>query len=93
MTDHEPSSSETDLTISAHKATDTATQTLADQSAKVSGIGKGEATSASTWDEFPNGRFGDFKSPAYGVQDPWGGSASHPVRKSLSYVTLIFHRF
>lgn len=27
---------------------------------------------ASTWDEFPNGRFGDFKSPAFGMQsDPW----------------------
>jgi len=29
-------------------------------------VGKGEINYASTWDEFPNGRFGDFKSPAYG---------------------------
>jgi hypothetical protein len=28
--------------------------------------GKGELNHASTWDEFPNGRFGDIKSPAYG---------------------------
>ena len=25
----------------------------------------------SSWDEFPNGRFGDYTSPAYGVLDPW----------------------
>lgn len=93
MADHKPSSSETDLTISAHKATNTATQNLTGQPVKVSGIGKGEVTSASTWDEFPNGRFGDFKSPAYGVQDPWGGSASHPVRQCPSCVTSIFRRF
>ena len=86
MSDPDPSSSETDLTISAHKATDTATQNLTDQSGRVSGIGKGESTSGSTWDEFPNGRFGDFKSPAYGVQDPWGGSTSHPVRQCLDHV-------
>lgn len=34
--------------------------------------GKGEVNNASTWDEFPNGRFGDYKSPAFGTQtDPW----------------------
>ncbi|KAF9792741.1 methylenetetrahydrofolate reductase-domain-containing protein [Thelephora terrestris] len=84
MTDHEPLSSETDLTISAHRATDTAAQNLADQPGKATGIGKGEANSASTWDEFPNGRFGDFKSPAYGVQDPWGGFASHPTNEAIA---------
>ena len=89
MTDHKPSSSETDLTISAHKASDTVAQSLTDQPVKVSGIGKGEATSASTWDEFPNGRFGDYKSPAYGVQDPWGGSTSPPVRQCLSHIMSI----
>ncbi|KAF8599080.1 MTHFR-domain-containing protein [Ceratobasidium sp. AG-I] len=25
------------------------------------------------WDDFPNGRFGDAKSPAFGVVDPWDG--------------------
>ncbi|CCA73873.1 related to MET12-methylenetetrahydrofolate reductase [Serendipita indica DSM 11827] len=33
--------------------------------------GKGELNAAGTWDEFPNGRFGDFKSPAFGVKDLW----------------------
>ena len=86
MADHEPSSSETDLTISAHKVSGTVAQNLTDQPVKMSGIGRGEATSASTWDEFPNGRFGDFKSPAYGVQDPWGGPTSHPVRQLPSHI-------
>ena len=81
MADHTPLASETDLTISAHKATDTAAQNLNDQPMKATGIGRVEVTSASTWDEFPNGRFGDFQSPAYGVQDPWGGSAIYPVRQ------------
>jgi methylenetetrahydrofolate reductase (NADPH) len=26
-----------------------------------------------TWDDFPNGRFGDYSSPAFGIQGPWGG--------------------
>ncbi|KAF9647343.1 MTHFR-domain-containing protein [Thelephora ganbajun] len=89
----------TDLTISAHKATDTAAQTLTDKPGKVSGAGKGEVTSASTWDEFPNGRFGDFKSPAFGVQDPWGGSTSHPNAAkwgrptTLDQLTSVFLRY
>lgn len=33
--------------------------------------GKGELTSATAWDEFPNGRFGDSKSPAFGLNDLW----------------------
>ena len=32
--------------------------------------GKG-ALNCSTWDEFPNGRFGDAKSPAFGQTDLW----------------------
>ena len=88
MVDHTPLASETDLTISAHKATGTAARNHTAQPVKASGIGRGEITSATTWDEFPNGRFGDFKSPAYGVQDPWGGSANHPVRQCLSYAYL-----
>jgi methylenetetrahydrofolate reductase (NADPH) len=32
--------------------------------------GKG-ALNVSTWDEFPNGRFGDAKSPAFGQTDLW----------------------
>ena len=35
--------------------------------------GKGEANYAATWDEIPNGRFGDINSPAFGSQDLWGG--------------------
>ncbi|KAK2459701.1 hypothetical protein APHAL10511_008346 [Amanita phalloides] len=34
--------------------------------------GRGELNNAATWDDFPNGRFGDYKSPAYGNQGLWG---------------------
>ena len=36
--------------------------------------GRGELNNAASWDDFPNGRFGDFKSPAFGDQTLWGGS-------------------
>ena len=34
---------------------------------------------AATWDEFPNGRFGDIRSPAYGEMDGYGASLKIPV--------------
>lgn len=37
--------------------------------------GRGELNAAASWDDFPNGRFGDFKSPAWGDQGPWGNNA------------------
>lgn len=46
-------------------------------------VGRGELNYAATWDEFPNGRFGDFKSPAYGVQDLWDGGLAIKVCYSL----------
>lgn len=33
--------------------------------------GKGPLNNFSTWDEFPNGRFGDVKSPAFGQTNLW----------------------
>ncbi|TFK42391.1 methylenetetrahydrofolate reductase-domain-containing protein [Crucibulum laeve] len=60
--------------------------------------GRGELNNAATWDDFPNGRFGDFKSPAFGNQDPWGGSgisrtevlAQWGSPKTLENLTKIF---
>ena len=60
-------------------ATTTATIELANLANHDGEAGKGELNNAATWDDFPNGRFGDFKSPAYGIQGPWGG-LSLPVR-------------
>lgn len=37
-------------------------------------VGSGELNKADSWDDFPNGRWGDSKSPAYGVQGPWGNN-------------------
>lgn len=61
------------MLITAHSATDKATSGLASIHPTVSEMGRGELNKASTWDDYPNGRFGDFKSPAYGNLDQWGG--------------------
>jgi hypothetical protein len=36
--------------------------------------------SPTSWDEFPNGRFGDARSPAYGDLDGWGVGLKLSVR-------------
>jgi hypothetical protein len=54
--------------------------------------GRGELNNAATWDDFPNGRFGDFKSPAFGYQDLWGGS-SISVRYFLESKSLFIYPF
>ncbi|GJJ12515.1 hypothetical protein Clacol_006758 [Clathrus columnatus] len=65
---------EGDLAITPHEASVTATHSFQTGPASDTGsIGKGEINHAATWDEFPNGRFGDFKSPAYGVPNLWDG--------------------
>lgn len=65
---------ESEHTISASGATNSIAKLRVTASVAEGEAGRGEVTSASTWDEFPNGRFGDFKSPAYGDQDQWGSS-------------------
>lgn len=60
--------------MTPHAATDRATKELA-TSAPEPEASKGEINNAADWDDFPNGRFGDFKSPAYGETDRWGSSA------------------
>ncbi|KZT09600.1 methylenetetrahydrofolate reduct [Laetiporus sulphureus 93-53] len=64
-----------ELVVTPHNATDTAAKELAVSSPGPDGeAGKGELNNAASWDDFPNGRFGDFKSPAYGETDLWGSS-------------------
>ncbi|KAI9483871.1 MAG: methylenetetrahydrofolate reductase-domain-containing protein [Benjaminiella poitrasii] len=36
-----------------------------------------------TWDEFPNGRWGDSRSPAFGELDGWGINLKYPVAQCL----------
>ncbi|KAF8236297.1 methylenetetrahydrofolate reduct [Tricholoma matsutake] len=86
------------LTVTPSTATTTATLGLANLPPTDTEAGRGELNNAATWDEFPNGRFGDFKSPAFGNQDPWGNSTilkseqlaqwGHP--RSLSDLTQLF---
>lgn len=59
--------------ISPHNASETATNALIPTINIDNEALLGEASTAATWDEFPNGRFGDSKSPAFGSQDLWGG--------------------
>ncbi|CCL99999.1 uncharacterized protein FIBRA_02024 [Fibroporia radiculosa] len=70
-----PSGPESQFVITPHNATDSATNSLVVSGPIAEGeVGKGELNNAATWDDFPNGRFGDFKSPAYGETDLWGSS-------------------
>ena len=88
-----------DLLIHPHDATQTVTSDLVREPiAAIPEHGKGEVNNASTWDEFPNGRFGDFKSPAFGMQsDPWNAGLGMTVSNfsatfrcyTQSYLSLI----
>ncbi|KAJ3568634.1 hypothetical protein NP233_g5578 [Leucocoprinus birnbaumii] len=60
--------------VTPSTATHDATQSLATLPATDGEAGRGELNNAASWDDFPNGRFGDFKSPAFGAEDPWGNS-------------------
>ncbi|GAA98329.1 uncharacterized protein L969DRAFT_46608 [Mixia osmundae IAM 14324] len=51
---------------------------------------RGDANASRTstptsWDEFPNGRFGDARSPAYGDLDGWGVSLKLPPAEALRH--------
>lgn len=64
------------MTVTPTTATKEAKVGLASLPTMDGEAGSGELNNAASWDDFPNGRFGDFKSPAYGNQDPWGNVAS-----------------
>ncbi|KAH8099536.1 methylenetetrahydrofolate reduct [Cristinia sonorae] len=87
--------------VDPHHAADSATSGLAAAGLPQQEAGKGELNNASTWDDFPNGRFGDFKSPAFGDPNPWGASVisrnqalnewGHP--KTVDDLTDMFLRY
>ena len=66
------------LGISAHEAAVRAQHALKHHPpSEDSGLPSSHKTSSggnSLWDEFPNGRYGDIRSPAYGELDGWGAS-------------------
>jgi len=76
-----------DLMVTPSTATTTATLGLANLPSTDTEAGRGELNNATTWDEFPNGRFGDSKSPAFGNQDPWGNATI-----LVLYLDLLLHR-
>lgn len=46
-----------------------------------SGSGSQGPSGEDSWDEYPNGRFTDVRSPAYGEIDGWGGGLKTTVRR------------
>ncbi|KAH7889616.1 methylenetetrahydrofolate reductase-domain-containing protein [Phlebopus sp. FC_14] len=65
---------QSDLVITPSNASTTAAIALVSKpTLECEPPGRGELNNAATWDDFPNGRFGDYKSPAFGTQDQWGG--------------------
>jgi methylenetetrahydrofolate reductase (NADPH) len=68
-----PTTTNSDLITTPAGATSSAANGLVSHVANEGGTGRGEVNYAATWDEFPNGRFGDANSPAFGSQDLWGG--------------------
>jgi methylenetetrahydrofolate reductase (NADPH) len=71
---HAQLSTSSDLVIDPTTATNTAASALTFKQTLDPDPGRGEVNNAATWDDFPNGRFGDYKSPAFGAQDQWGGT-------------------
>lgn len=69
----QPTESESEFLITPNTATKSAQLGLSNLPTVDGEAGRGELNNAATWDDFPNGRFGDFKSPAFGDQGPWGG--------------------
>ena len=66
---------ESNFVITPQNAADSAANGLLVTGSSVEGeVGKGELNNAESWDDFPNGRFGDYKSPAFGDPNPWGTS-------------------
>ncbi|KAF7375999.1 Methylenetetrahydrofolate reductase [Mycena sanguinolenta] len=94
----EEAPTQNDLTITASSATSSAKLGLATLPTIEGEAGRGELNNAASWDDFPNGRFGDFKSPAFGSTGLWGGPAighadiiaqcGHP--RTLDDLTAIF---
>lgn len=70
---HAQLSTPSDWVIDPTTATNTAANALTFKQTLDPEPGRGEVNNAATWDDFPNGRFGDYKSPAFGDQDQWGG--------------------
>ncbi|PVF94840.1 methylenetetrahydrofolate reduct [Serendipita vermifera] len=83
-----PSSFPPELVITAADATASASFKLNQihpGSGATNTAGKGELTSLDAWDEFPNGRFGDSKSPAFGTNDLWDNGIGVSPQQALQY--------
>ncbi|KAI9511116.1 methylenetetrahydrofolate reduct [Russula earlei] len=93
----QPTTTNPDLIVTPANATSSAANGLASHVPVEGDTGKGEVNYAATWDEFPNGRFGDVNSPAFGSQDLWGGfgriTPNGPHPSTLADITTLNLRF
>lgn len=72
------------ITKSAHDASNGSSEAQTEEEQVVAiSEGQGAKGREATWDEYPNGRFGDSRSPAYGELDGWGVSLGVPAAKAL----------
>jgi methylenetetrahydrofolate reductase (NADPH) len=89
----QPTTTNPDLITTPAGATSSAANGLTSHVANEGGTGRGEVNYSATWDEFPNGRFGDANSPAFGSQDLWGGygriTPSHPHPRTFADITAL----
>lgn len=69
--DEEAKSGEDSDVVSENEAGLTVTETKGDTALSIS-TGEGALGREATWDDFPNGRFGDSRSPAYGELTGYG---------------------
>ncbi|KAI0064533.1 methylenetetrahydrofolate reduct [Artomyces pyxidatus] len=97
---HPTTTSNPEFIVTPATATSTASNGLIPYLPVEGEIGKGEVNNAATWDEFPNGRFGDVNSPAFGSQDMWGGfgrltaaSTQWPPPRTAADISAICLRF
>ncbi|TIA74263.1 hypothetical protein E3P91_01035 [Wallemia ichthyophaga] len=86
-TGHDTSGAPPQLSITAHEAAVRALHALKHHPpSEDSGLPSSNKTSSggnSLWDEFPNGRYGDIRSPAYGELDGWGASLKTSSQNAL----------
>lgn len=89
----QPTTTNPDLITTPAGATSSAANGLISHVTSEGGTGRGEVNYAATWDEFPNGRFGDANSPAFGSQDLWGGygriTPTHPHPRTFEDITAL----
>ncbi|CAO1622729.1 unnamed protein product [Jaminaea pallidilutea] len=78
-----PTSVAPTLTNSSAADIESTTRQAVERAAAIAANTDSKAEKTTTWDEFPNGRFGDARSPAFGEMDGYGVSLKVPPADAL----------